>query len=459
MDLAPVTSPTQGQRILEIARRRARRQLVVSMTLRSRWFVLEPGDWITLTSSRRNLTGVVLEVQSARVKQDLTVEITAREIAASVYDWTVGDEVATTTSTDLVPGSPNIESVTGLSVATIVVAASGGSQRPGITATWTPVTDPTVTHLRLEYRRVGDDTALEVQALDAGAGTRTWIEGLQGGTTYEVRAMPVTVPERATSWSPWVATSVATDPVVVDQAVIATEVPPGAITVDMLDAQSRLELSLATAVADVQGSVQQQIDVLARLIQNAGEGAVSGIVLGADAKRQVRTLEDTAGVLAARVTTTEEVQAGQGAAWTTRTEVIYGTRYTTGLITVAADAEQSTIYMLANAFLFAQPGVTGGNPWQAFVIGTNASGETRFVLNGDVFVPGSIHASALIANSITTLYVSDPTGTFYYDFVNGKDGRSDGLFTIDRKYGLIEIISPATTDYSYDFNAFWAFEL
>ena len=195
-----VTSAPQGQRVLEIYRRRERYQRRASMRLRSRFAVLEPGDWVSWTSARYGLEGALFEVQRVTLQADLTVTVELREISAAIYSWAPAtDELDPQSPAALGSGGPSFTGLASFAVEAVTITAAAGVSRPGIHAIWTAVTDRTVTEIVIEYRRPGDAVALERRVIDPGAGQYTWVDGVQGGSVYEVRARPVTQPVRATA--------------------------------------------------------------------------------------------------------------------------------------------------------------------------------------------------------------------------------------------------------------------
>ncbi|RMF00827.1 MAG: hypothetical protein D6773_10905, partial [Alphaproteobacteria bacterium] len=176
IDLKYVTSRTQAQRIQEITRKRARRPLIAKCTLRAGMSVIEPGDWITFNSTRRGWVSKVFQVETVTVNRNSTVEVLLRENDAGFDDWTAAtDELDDNQVVDLAPGGPPLDTLQGLSIANVTIASSGGVQRPGLRATWTPVNDKTVVRIEFEYRAVGTSDVFSVRALDPSAGSYTWV--------------------------------------------------------------------------------------------------------------------------------------------------------------------------------------------------------------------------------------------------------------------------------------------
>jgi hypothetical protein len=306
LDFGAITSRTQAQRCMEIQRRRNRQQLCVQGTFRARWFTLEPGDWVTFSSARRGYISRVFEIENVKVARDLTTSLVLREVDASIDDWEPANEIDDNQSFDQSPSGPTLTQVSGLAVQPILVSSGSAARRPGLSASWSPITDPTCLRVQLEYRRVGDTVALTVDAIDPSTGSHAWVSGVQGDATYEVRALPVSMPQRAASWTPWVA-STSTQPQIVNVAALATAVPLNTVTPAMLSAQARFELALSSAVAEIHGSTARDVQTAIDWAQKAAEGAIMGHIQahratnGITVEQRLRVAADE--VLAEQITT------------------------------------------------------------------------------------------------------------------------------------------------------------
>ena len=96
LDLLAVQSNTQAQRIAEIFRRSARLQGKLHFTAGPRLLELEAGDWFTFSSARYGWTSPTkaFRVETITHNGDLSVSITAQEVASTIYDWTpASDEI------------------------------------------------------------------------------------------------------------------------------------------------------------------------------------------------------------------------------------------------------------------------------------------------------------------------------------------------------------------------------
>lgn len=476
--LSYVCSGTQGQRILEIYRRRGRYQRAITVTLRPRFYVLEAGDWVTFNSDRYGLSGVTFEVVQAQYDANLVTTLELREVSSSIYTWTPAkDELNPLNPANVGSGNAKFTTVSGIALASILVEGNGSQQTPGLSISWTEITDQTVASLTLQYRKVGDTEALTKTIFDLSTSTYQWTEGIQGDLQYEARLIPNTQPVRATTWSGWAQAPVDTPPQVVS---IATAVPPDTITDEMLSEQTRLELSLTTAVDSVLGSVTNQVKRLSEAASQAHIAAIESILTGTDNAAQIReeriqrVAEDL--VLAQQITTIsaqlndnvlaaiQEEQTARATAddslassiattisrlgsnevaVTVLQESINGLEgrwgiainangQIVGLVQLDASAVAgSTFTVVAGNFRIAQPGVTGGDPIQVFAIQT-VNGVTKLALRGDMIADGTIKArhidvvtlSAISADfgsaTFTGIIRGGPTGKLIIDLNNGR---------------------------------------
>lgn len=453
-DLDLVTSATQGERVLEILRRRHRHQMGVRVTLRPRFSVLEAGDWITWTSNRYGFTDQVFEVVTAQRRNDLTVDLVLRETSTWIYSWTAGtDEIDQAAPPDLPSGTLGTAMISGLAVSNVVVQSDDASfQRPGLAASWIAPGDPSIVSVDLEYRRVGDTVALSKRALDASAGQITWLDGVQGETTYQVRARPFCVPDRPSSWTGWVSPEIQTSV----QITVVSPGPPAdnSVGLDQLDAQTRFEISLVTEVDSVLGSIADLREELDRRIQNAAQAGLEGIVrvrveegnrkaevaaersaritedeaIAADLLALTATVDDNTAAITAETTARASADSAIAASVTTLSTTVGGHStsitsllgsvdgiearwgiaidldgYVIGRVNLDGTNGTSTFDVVADLFRIAQPGVAGGSVVPVFAIG-NVDGTPKLALRGDMLVDGAIlarHIDVLSLSAIT----------------------------------------------------------
>lgn len=465
LELSAVNSRTQAQRIMEIERRRGRRMLTASCTLRAYWSKLEPGDWITLSSDRRGWVNQGFAVVDKTDNEDLSVNVVLRAIDDELDDWETSDEIADDAAVDLGPAGPALSTVSGLALATILVTSGGSAERPGLRATWTGITDPTVIGLLIQYREIGSDVTLERRVFDAAAGSYEWVDGIQGDTDYEIRARLITQPERSVTWTGWVDSPDITDPQVVNVGETTAEPAPDSVTPEMLTPQARFELGLSTALADVQGSVAERLQELydqlqafaaaslqhraetdearARVTQEIVE-RVSDREAFAQALTQVEAeIEDV--VATALVDLESRVEAAEGTIVEAEARALLGVQIdggvakVVGAIDIYANLLGSIIQILADKFVIAKPDGTGAT--QIFTVGTSPLGGSRIVINGDLIANGTIVASQLsvgtleaISADVGTLtagILRDVANTYQLQIANGLFTRVDNKSYID----------------------------
>lgn len=464
-DLDMVSSATQAQRVQEILRRRARRQGVFRATFRAKACVLEPGDWVTLTFDRFGWTTKTFEVVTPSIGPDLSTELVLREIDSAVFTWTpAADQLDSNEVNDLPAGGAGQALLTGLALQTILLASpQTGAQRPGLRLTWTPPNDPSIVEIEIEVRRQGDVAPLASRKhYEPETGQSAWIDGVVGGTVYEVRARPVPLPKRAAVWSAWVTASNVTDPIIVEFGFP----PPASVGEDQLDDQTRFELSLTTALADVFGSAADDAKRALEWSQQAAEGALRSLSLAMSLETGIRSeqairrteteqlaqqvttvtakLDDVAAGVIEEITARATADAALAQSVTAATTRIDEQEATAALILQSIDGLESRIGLSVNAngqviglvllegtpagsqftvvadkFVVAHP-TTPGNTIQAFVIG-NIDGTPTVGINGNLVLDGTILARHI--NALTLSAISANLGQITAGLLRSADNK------------------------------------
>lgn len=440
-----VTSPSQAQRIVEIFRRRHRHQGEVRMRLRPRFGVLEAGDWVVWNSARYGYVGSIWEVVTVSVGADWGASVVLREVSAAIYVWTTADELVPTAPAPVGGGAPTLTSVPAFALA-LAVVESGDTQRPALAASWTPITDQTVTAVIVEYRRAGTTEALSYRAVDPDAGSAMWLNGVMPDASYEARALLETTPARAVAWTSWVTASGATAPHVVSVALEAeiADPRPGSVDDAALSAQTRFELSLTTGFDTIAGSIADALARASGEAHRAGEEALRAIIAGDGVKALVRseavTRQSESAAFAAQISTVATTLGGHTTSIAEIAASVDGVRAlwgvsidvdgnVVGLVRLDGTASDSTFTIVADRMLVAQPGVSGGDPVPVFVIG-NVGGVPKLGLRGDMLIDGSIAASrisatslaAIVANlgTVTAGRIQNAANTSFWDLSTGE---------------------------------------
>lgn len=437
-DLEMVRHATQGQRVLEIFRRKSRRQGTVSFTGGSRLLPLEAGDWITWTSARYGWVTKTFEVVQSRVNDDMTVDLALAEVDADVFTWNAAtDEIDVGDIADLPSGGPTVTTVSGLSVAAILLTAAGLVQRPALVVTWTPITDPTIDKVIIEYRKESDTTALTMTVEDPSTGSYTFASGIQSGVIYEVRAIPKAVPRRSMSWSSWVSTASATG----DQAVSVTietgtavDIADEIVTHVKLSPQVRFELALASQTDAVLGSMGSTVSEIFKRVEQTAENDLTSVLQVHDAEGRVNAkINSVSTTVAGHTSTITEILAsvdGLSAEWGV---VIDIDGNIVGAIRLDGTASESTFTVVASTFRVAHPGLSGGDPVPVFVIG-NVDGEAKLGLRGDMLIDGTILARHIDVGTLSA--ISADIGTVTAGLIKSADNKMQinlgtGVITID----------------------------
>lgn len=367
-DLSAVTSRTQAQRVIEIERKRARRQASVAMRIRARHFGLEPGDWVTFNSDRRGYSAKTFEVRSISGARDLTSDIVIGEIDDGIDDWSTTDELDDNQVANLASAGPSMTSVQGITLQNINVTSGVGASavsRPGLAISWTRIDDPTVTSLLLRYRIVGQTTFLERSILNptridvvAGKQTYSWISEVQGGAVYQAQLLPVFRPSRPATWSAWVTSSSGAAPPQVVAFANTASVAQGLTSAALQNLQSQLEQSIELTVDELLGPTELKLNQIAADL--------------------------------------DKVEGRWGAAVTNNGEI-------TGLIKLDGTGGQSQLTVVANKFLVSQPGQTGGTATPVFAVTTGS--YTRAYT-----ASGAANATSITLASVANVEVGGAVG-------------------------------------------------
>ncbi len=204
-----VTRADVGDRLNDIYVRASRYQASAEICLAPKHRFLQPGEWITWTSSRAGGFTKTFEVLTKRLgplgeKSARAVYVTLQEVAEGIFDPT---EYITVPPTPAGPIAPTyLDEVTIVSITGVERTTETGAKRPQIRVEWTPITaaiDPTVTHVEIAYRLVEEPDSVLYQTVTADVSVAYLASGVVGNSDYEVRTKLITLPERAITPSAW----------------------------------------------------------------------------------------------------------------------------------------------------------------------------------------------------------------------------------------------------------------
>lgn len=426
-----VSRGTQGQRVLEILRRRGRHQAQLSFTVSAVGAMLEAGDWVVVNSEYFGLSNMVFEVQQATLTREFTVPLELREISASVFAWSTSDELDALTPRDVGAGGERFATPQSVALTAVMFVGDGDIQRPGLHITWDPIDDQTVTSLKLRYRKVGDTVALERTILEPDTGYYDWIDGIQGGVDYEAELDLITLPQRATVASAWVSSASSTGTQVVAVAAIANDIPDEIVTYQKQSQQVRLEQQLAFGSEFLQGSVAERLAEQMRLIN---ETAAAAVAIGSQNQSGVRITQQNVqtllysfsqykievnaqindpvtgipAVAASVLDLTGRVEATETGITAVEARAFLAVSVSgpmgliTGGIDVYANEQFSSIGFLADKFFLAMPDGTGAK--NIVTVGELADGSTGVVIDAEqTIMKGSVKMEHLETISLEAL--------------------------------------------------------
>lgn len=425
-------SETQGQRVMEIMRRKGRYQRGFSGTLRGIAAACEAGDVITFNSRRYGFSGLQFEILQSTLNQNSRSPVELRETNPAIFAYNPAvDELNPLDPVAVGPGGTLFMTVQNVELEAVLVSGNGAEQIPGLRVTWTPIDDATVTELVLNYRKVGDNVAIQRTIVDPTAGEYTWVEAVQGGLRYEVQMNMVTTPARATVFTAWVPMD--EDSVTQPQVVgVAATVADGAIGPDQLSAQTRLELENATALASIQGSVNDRLDKMLEMVSQAAAAAASAAATNQLLYRAVKAqangnsiqVTETLGAIAT-------LQNGLEAQWTVAIDLNGNVK---GVVQLFSDEEASIFTVLADRIVFALPDGTGAR--QVITVGILPDGSTGVGIDAEsVIFKGTIKAEHIDVVSLSTLTITDPDDEWELRLSQGWWGAKDNSRYIDMKNG------------------------
>ena len=251
IDLQFTTSAATAQRIARIELRKARQQISVQLVAKLTAYRLIPGDTVALTNTRFGWSAKAFEVVAMRFTADdtgaLGVDLTLRETASTIYDWTAGTDEETidpAPDTDL-PNPFSVGAPTSLVLESgdaEILALSEGSILSRIKATWAAPNDARVSSYELAWKKSAEadwDSVLSSATVTVG-----YVSPVEDGTAYDVRVRAISGLGVTSDWV-----------TVTGHVVLGKSAPPPRPTTFQVariaDGTRRFTWSLSTIPADV----------------------------------------------------------------------------------------------------------------------------------------------------------------------------------------------------------------
>ena len=210
--LPMTTSSSAAQRIARIELLRARQELTFTARFRLDAMQVRAGDTVMVTLSKFGWSAKVFEVISWNFVADgsppqLAIEMTLRETASSVYDWSTSDEVQVdTTPTTTLPDPFALDAPTNLTLTadgTTQLIQADGTALPRIKVAWSAPSEEFIQSggdVVIEYKQGNSTTYLTWSRVD-GDQTLDYISSdVRIGTSYDVRIYGLSYFQIATSY-------------------------------------------------------------------------------------------------------------------------------------------------------------------------------------------------------------------------------------------------------------------
>jgi len=198
MDLPFTQSGATAQRIGKLELERSRQAIVVVLPLKLSMYRLQPGDTFMLTLPRYGWASKVFEIQEmgfASQGETLGVDVVAKETAAAVYDWNMGEEtvIDPAPDTDLpdpfAVGTPGVVTV----VESLYVSLQSAGPKVKVIASWAASDDwfsiSGLSTYQLEYKAIADAAFISVANIKAT--TYTFLDFPPGFYQFRVKAINI----------------------------------------------------------------------------------------------------------------------------------------------------------------------------------------------------------------------------------------------------------------------------
>ncbi len=274
-DFLQVTDPDIAQYLLNIRYRQNRRGGTATVPVSRRvGLKVQEGEWVVWRGKEWMISEWVLDEQ-------FRVTLKLSETGADIYD----DE-------DIEPGpvvippapviNPSmLSTVQDFNVEAGMISSAGRQDTPCLRFTWSPPEDPTITEVRIPYRKHGETLELLATCSEPESGLFLTTDGVVSETLYNARATITTVPDRLRTYTPWMTTVAPTGRMnVLDNSIVASKIATAAVIADKIqnEAVTSLKLAdLAVTTAKIQiAAVTQDIlansSVIASKIADAAVG-------------------------------------------------------------------------------------------------------------------------------------------------------------------------------------------
>jgi hypothetical protein len=401
----------QVQRLMKSALDEAQRARRHALVMPPAFWLVEPGDIGTWTSTRNGYEAKIFRVDGVVDEPNLDVSFNITEVDPSDYDWDPSEYQPVVTGPTVFPRPSPQGIVDWFAEPWIIKDDSGLNRRPAIRLSWDGDM-PGVDGVAFAIRNKSDHEVVHrgrTDYLDAGAIIIS--QNLLPNFEYQAQGQYIPSAPRDVIPSDWM--DVTTPNVLLGIADLDAAIVRQVTTVfdQVTDGLSQLELRLSRLVS--QAASRSQIDkkeVRTQLFATAGtaKAEIEEVrIVAVDAAAAVASLETTVSaefddVNAAVTEHTTAIATLDGYAAGTWGVSIDVNGNVTGIV-LANDSENFSVFSVtADNFRVAFPGHAGGAAIPVFQI-SNVGGVAKIVFRGDMIGDGSITTQTIQAGAITTI--------------------------------------------------------
>lgn len=201
IDFPQVRSGRQAAQLASIYLYENRYEATATITLRPRFQVLEPGDWVRWNSTRYgNKVYIVTETQLMSLESDgpRNIQVSLQERDGAIYDGVTPPAITVPAA----PGAPAyLAEVQDFGLVPVNISGADGRLAPAIRVSWSVIEDTTVSAVEIQYFPTSDPDAVIYRTIPVPTTVAILAEGVVGETEYRVRSRLVTDPARTVTWS------------------------------------------------------------------------------------------------------------------------------------------------------------------------------------------------------------------------------------------------------------------
>lgn len=420
----------QVQRLQKSALQEARRARRHTIVLPPAFWLVEPGDVGTWTSTRNGYEDKQFRVDGATDKANLDVLLNLTEVDPTDYDWDHDtDFTPVGTGPTVIPRPAPQGVIDWFAEPATIDDSSGTPRRPAIRLSWDG-TLAGVVGIQYEVRLAADESEVTRGRTDQlAAGALLISQSLLPDVDYEARGQYLPSAPRDMLWSDWLpVTTPNVKFTLADFSDALVAIVSGIEQADLTEIRTAIE-RLASIAQNIDSrnflDKKQQRSELHAVAGNAAADILELQTVVADnelAFAEFSTeVSATFGPSFSSVNTVSaavaQLDGYAAASWSVTIDV---NGNISGIQLVDASDSVSSLIIAADKIQFALPGVNGGDPIPFLTTGT-VNGTPSIGITGDFYLDGTITAQAMNVGTldaisadigdITAGTLSDPAGT------------------------------------------------